>query len=306
MRMRLQRLCSPLRLAIPASARMRGSARARKGQDRASREITIRFDFAGASEQSLSARERASFRADFCRELASLHTWLAHWRDPPRTLPVPELYVLVSDGYKISRALVPAWERRSGVLEFPSWRVVSGKAAILHELTHVHLPNGNRFLAEGLATYLQALLGGNPAFPNFGRPLHGLARDGLLEIVSGKPGALASIGLAELDATPTPNPLALAAAHQRYERQADVQAVIYAIVGSFVEFLIESRGLERFQRLYHATPLSPGRLEAGAPERWSEIYSRTLADLETEWKSLIVGRHRHETSNGRARTHRLA
>lgn len=306
MRMRLQRLCSPLLLAIPASARMQWSARARKGKDRASREITIRFDFAGASEQNLSWRERASFRADFRRELASLQTWLARWQDPPVTLPIPELHVLVSDGYKISRALVPAWERRSGVLEFPSWRVVSGKAAILHELTHVYLPNGNRFLAEGLATYLQARLGGNPAFPNFGRPLHGLARDALLEIVSGKAEALASTHLAELDATPTPNPLTLAAARQRYERQADIQAAIYAIVGSFVEFLIESQGLERFQKLYRATPLIPGRLEAGAAGRWPEIYGRTLADLEAEWKSLILGMHRRETPNEQARSRRLA
>lgn len=306
MRMLLQRLCSPLRLAIPASARMQWSARARKGRDRASREITIRFDFAGASEQNLSPSERASFCADFRRELASLHAWLAHWQDLPTTLPISGLHVLVSDDYKISRALVPAWERRSGVLEFPSWRVVSGKAAILHELTHVYLPNGNRFLAEGLATYLQALLGGNPAFPNFGRPLHGLARDGLLEIVSGKADALASVQLAGLDATPTPNPLALAAARQRHERQADVQATIYAIVGSFVEFLIESQGLARFQRLYCATPLTPGRLEAGLPERWSEIYGRRLADLEAEWKSLIVGMHRRGTPNGQARARRLA
>jgi hypothetical protein len=214
--------------------------------------------------------------------------------------------VLVSDAYKISRALVPAWERRSGVLEFPSWRVVSRKAAILHELAHVYLPNGNRFLAEGLATYLQALLGGNPAFPNFGRSLHGLARDSLLEIVSGKTDALASVQLAELDATPTPNPLALAAARRRYERQADIQAAIYAIVGSFVEFLIESQGLERFQKLYRTTPLIPGRLGAGAVERWFEIYGRTLADLEAEWKSLIVGTRRPEAPNGRTRTRRLA
>jgi hypothetical protein len=303
--MLLQRLCSPLRLAIPAPARMQWSARARKGEDRASQEIAIRFDFAGASAQNLSLSERESFRADFRRELASLQTWLARWQDP-LTTPIPELHVLVSDAYKISRALVPAWERRSGVLEFPSWRVVSRKAAILHELSHVYLPNGNRFLAEGLATYLQALLGGNPAFPNFGRSLHGLARDSLLEIVSGKTDALASVQLAELDATPTPNPLALAAARRRYERQADIQAAIYAVVGSFVEFLIESQGLERFQKLYRTTPLIPGRLGAGAVERWSEIYGRTLADLEAEWKSLIVGMRQPEAPNGRTRPRRLA
>ncbi len=41
-------------------------------------------------------------------------------------------------------------------MEFPAWRVNAGKAAILHELAHVFFPNGNRFLAEGLAVYLQA------------------------------------------------------------------------------------------------------------------------------------------------------
>jgi len=304
--MRLQRLCSPLRLAIPASARMRWLARARSDKHRATPEITIRFDFQGTSEQSLSAGERASFCAAFRRELTSLRTWLANWQDPPDELSVPTLQVLVSDGYKISRALVPAWERRSGVLEFPTSRVVSGKAAILHELTHVYLPNGNRFLAEGLATYLQARLGGNPAFPDFGRPLHGLARDGLLEIASGKAEIFASVGLGELDATPTPNPLTLAAAGRRYRQQADIQAAIYAIVGSFVEFLIAAQGLERFQRLYRATPLTPGRLEAGATERWSEIYGRSLADLEADWKSLIVGEHRHGGPNAQARARRLA
>ncbi len=32
-------------------------------------------------------------------------------------------------------------------------------------------------LAEGLAVYLQAEIGRNPAFPNFGWPLHALARE---------------------------------------------------------------------------------------------------------------------------------
>jgi len=98
-------------------------------------------------------------------------------------------------------------------MEFPSWRVASRKAAIAHELVHVFFPSGNRFLAEGLAVYLQAEIGGNPAFPNFGRPLHELARKLLREMIPsfspGHPDSLAQLHLADLDAIATPSPLEL-------------------------------------------------------------------------------------------------
>ena len=64
-------------------------------------------------------------------------------------------------------------------MEFPAWRVEARKAAIAHELVHVFYPNANRFLAEGFAVYLQDEIGGNPAFPNFGRPLHALVLERL-------------------------------------------------------------------------------------------------------------------------------
>jgi hypothetical protein len=90
---------------------------------------------------------------------------------------VPELRVVVSDQYQISKSLVPAWSGRAGQMEFPSRRVIAREAAIAHELIHVFFPNGNRFLAEGLAVYVQTAIGGNPAFPNFGKPLHELVRE---------------------------------------------------------------------------------------------------------------------------------
>ena len=56
-------------------------------------------------------------------------------------------------------------------MEFPAWRVLARKAAILHELVHVFFPSGNRFLAEGLAVHLQAEIGGNPVTRSSGRRL---------------------------------------------------------------------------------------------------------------------------------------
>ena len=286
----LQWLDPPLPVDIPAPARMVGCACASLGRTNSedAEESAIRFDFDLRDTKSLSSVQRASFRSDFHREMTTIRAWLAQ-QGPWSSLPSFELSVRISDAFKISRALVPAWEGHRGAMEFPAWRVAAGKAAILHELVHLYLPNGNRFLAEGLATYLQACLGGNSAFPNFGRPLHDVARDCLIEIAGESATALDSVQLVELDATPTPNPMTLTSARRRYAKEGAFQSACYAIAGSFVEFLIEIEGLERFQRLYERSPLVPGRLAAGPPERWSEIYGCPLAMLEAAWKSRLIG-----------------
>jgi hypothetical protein len=36
------------------------------------------------------------------------------------------------------------------------------------------------------------------------------------------------------------------------------------------------------------TPLVPFERDAGSPDRWIEVYGLSLADLEAQWKSLIV------------------
>jgi hypothetical protein len=258
-------------------------------QDRGETAISVSFD-AGVVRDDASPAEQETFAAEFKRELARVMSWFVRENWTPSLLP--DLQVFVSGDYKISRALVPAWEGRRGRIEFPAWRVSTGKAAIVHELTHVYFPNGNRFLAEGFAIYLQAELGGNLAFPNFGRPLHDLARDHLQEMAPGflsdGVAALTDSLLAELDAIPTPNPLALKAAVRCYDSEPRVQAAIYAIAGSFVQFLIEAHGLVKFRALYLDTPLFAGRLEAGRPTRWMRVYDHSLAALEAEWKSLIA------------------
>jgi hypothetical protein len=119
--------------------------------------------------------EQDCFKEDFARELERLEQWSAEhdWLSFKRA--VPNLTVVVSERFNISKSLVPAWNGWAGHMEFPARRVLASKAAVLHELVHVFFPSGNRFLAEGLAVHLQAEIGGNPAFPNFGAPLHALA-----------------------------------------------------------------------------------------------------------------------------------
>ena len=121
----------------------------------------VTFTYEPGSEGSVDARltpaKRREFEADFCRHLALAQSWAAEERFAAATST--ELRVIVSNAFKISKSLVPAWYGSYGRMEFPAWRVVARQAAIAHELAHVFSPNGNRLLAEGLAVHLQDQIG---------------------------------------------------------------------------------------------------------------------------------------------------
>lgn len=179
-------------------------------------------------------------------------------------------WVEVSLRHRISMALIPAWRGEHGKMVFPVHRVNEKQAAIIHEMVHVYAPNQNRFLAEGLAVYLHHKLGGNPAFPNFGRNLSGLT-DGVF------PG----LGLAELDAISTPRRLELSG---RIDEKS-----AYIVAGSFVGFLIENYGVEKFKGLYALSPLQPRQRlrDTNREERnyhYASIFTKNLGSLEREWR----------------------
>jgi hypothetical protein len=252
--------------------------------------IDFRSERSSESGQSLSPGKQREFKSDFRREAARLKDWADRQNWPESS--VGELRVVVSDQYKISKSLVPAWSGCTGHMEFPAWRVMSRKAAIMHELVHVFFPNANRFLAEGLAVYLQAAIGENPAFPNFGTPLHENARERLREMTPLNSRAdrpdLTQIHLAELDAIATPSPLTLRVGDDFYGEDRRGQAFVYSIAGSFVQFLVETRRMGKFRAIYERTPLIPLAHNGGSPDRWHDVYRATLADLEREWKLMIV------------------
>lgn len=172
--------------------------------------------------------------------------WGPTWTDVIR--------IRVDDKFRVSRSLVPGYLGNRGFMEMPLRRVTRNDGALLHEIVHVYAPHDNRFLAEGLAVYLQAKLGGNRAFPNDGDPLAKVARGDLPS----------SEVMARLEAVRTPVPLG---------RVMDERAA-YVLAGSFVEHLIEKRGLDRFKVLY----------ESGSYET---AYGRTFAALEREWRGAL-------------------
>jgi len=252
---------------------------------------TFNFDdkVAGVAYLSLSPAQQETFKAHFWNELANLTKWSAqeHWFPPaPR-----DLEIVVSDQYKISRSLSFAAIGQSGRMEFPAWKVVAGEAAIMHELVHVYFPNGNRLLAEGLAVYLQAKIGGNPAFPTFESPLHEVVcervRKMVPEFASGNRDGLAKIRIADLDRISTPSPLRLRLGLNLYHPDDFGYAHTYPIAGSFVQFLIETYGMGKFRTLFASTPLHPFERNPGSPQRWAEVYGVPFNELEAEWKSQL-------------------
>jgi hypothetical protein len=268
------------------------------GRDHLDGFATFNFDgkAGGVAYPSLSPAQQDGFKADFARELAGLNAW-STWERWLPFLPAANLQIFVSDEYKISKSLLPAAIGQKGRMEFPAWKVVAGEAAIMHELVHAYFPNGNRLLAEGLAVYLQAAIGGNPAFPNFGQPLHEMARDLLRKMVPefacGLPQTLEKIRIVDLDKIATPSPLRLRVGLNLYEVDAFGQAHIYPIAGSFVQFLVEAYGMEKFRSLFLRTPLQPFERNPGSSNRWSEVYGVALNDIAEQWKSKMAERAPH-------------
>ena len=172
--------------------------------------------------------------------------WGATWKEAIR--------IHVDASYRISRALVPGHFGNRGFVEMPLRVVQSQNGALLHEIVHVYAPNGNRFLAEGLAVYLHQQLAGNRAFPNFGRNLDAEALGWLPRLES----------LERLNDVRTPTPLGSVLS----ERGA------YVIAGSFVGFLIGKYGLPDFRNLYGT----------GA---YDIVYAKSLPALEQEWRATL-------------------
>jgi hypothetical protein len=275
-----------------------------------------RFDFGGRfgddSFPSVSPAQQEKFRADFLEQLARVHKWLSPDDAPllpPRInagpyQPRSDFNIFVSEVYDKSKALVPAWLGQRGWIEFPAHRVVAGQASIAHEIVHVLYPNGNRMLAEGLAVYLQhKLFGDIPVYPNFGDHLESLVADYLfMEFPKRTAYALWNMDLEGLERISTPDELSL-----RIGRDPPIggtpdnpdppaEKFLYAVAGSFVEFLIENPGnighnvltLDNFRAIYQSTPLRPLERDSGATDRWQKCYQgKSFKQLNLLWKTYM-------------------
>jgi hypothetical protein len=219
-------------LAAQCAPMLRGTL-ACEGVEVDSRELTVA---AADAYCRYAVRERQKMEA----------YWGPTWRATIR--------IHVSSEYRISRALVPAFQGNRGFVEMPSRRVGDGTGALLHEIVHIYAPHRNRFLAEGLAVYLHAKLAGNPAFPNFGEDLGRLAARDMPGVET----------LHALNVVRTPQPLGAVLDEK----------TAYVLAGSFVGFLIERHGLDAFRRLYDTGD-------------YVSAYAKSFGDLETEWRTSV-------------------
>lgn len=132
--------------------------------------------------------------------------------------------------------------------------------AVTHEVTHVlavsaRRSDGNRFLDDGLAVFLQTELDELPAYPNFHQGLHIAAANAAMER-----GGLIALDKTEATRRKPPNGVDL--------RMAYLQQ------GSFTQFLLESYGLEAYLSYYY------GQAAEAA-------FGRPLPELDAAWRLLI-------------------
>jgi hypothetical protein len=223
---------------------------------------------AGCDTPDIDFTEMSPSALPFVREIPVAIQAVCEWWGPTYNGP---FHIVVNNVLRQSMALVPAWYGKIGYIFFPDSVVYlnrgqnRGRAATVHEVTHVFAPNANRFLAEGLAVYAHEYLKGPPAYPNFGADIKVLAR---------KYADKADIG--SLDNTATPTPL-------RFSSNKLEEREIYVVAGSFVGYLISEFGLSKFRELYALTPLIPGSRSAGDPKRWEEVYGLTIDRLASRW-----------------------
>src|SRR5215470_9051325 len=211
----------------------------------------LREPFTCEGVQVISQELTVTQAETYCRYAVRERQKVAEYWGPTWTALIR---IHVSSEYRISRALVPAYQGNRGFLEMPARRVGDGTSALLHEIVHIYAPHANRFLAEGLAVYLHTKLAGNPAFPNFGADLKRLAARDLPGVET----------VQALNGVRTPRPLGTVLDER----------IAYVLAGSFVGFLIERYGLPQFQSLYET-------------ESYETAFGKPFASLEGDWRSSL-------------------
>lgn len=210
------------------------------------------------SAPPLSGGDKRAFVETFEAELAKVCEWWGgDFAGPYR--------IEIEDSRGTSMALIPAWRGDRGQVIFRMRTIRLQRTPITHEIVHAIAPNANRFLAEGLASHAHDTLGGEPAFPNFGNDLHTRAKP-----------FVAEADMQALERLATPKRLQLPG--------LDAQGA-YLVAGSFVRFLIEAHGMEKFRDLYARTPLIVKGRNAGATGRWVEVYGMPFSALVTDWRN---------------------
>ena len=240
---------------------------------------TTSFDLKG-----LTLPEKKGFQKLFARENKTVLEFLdkAKFARPF----TGEIKVTVDDySPPVSMTLIPSWKGERGHMKFAASRVKEKRAAILHELTHLHAPNQSRYLAEGFAVYLEETIGRKNVYPTFGECSEcAMLRD---------PDAISSVKLEAFDKVSLGSHAQLGPKAAELGSQVGLDKAIpnepqreaysYLASGTFVKFLIRKYGLSKFRRLYETTPMTPGVVTPIDLDRYKPIYGKPLAKLQEEW-----------------------
>ncbi len=167
---------------------------------------------------------------------------------------------------------IPRADNRSYSIKIPASRIrgdapgpprIEGRGpAIAHEITHLLAPSSghpSRYLDEGLAVYVQEKFGeehGGRPYPTMGHDLHEETKRYAL-----RNGGYVSMRNVD---------------NLRRGGNRLVRSLAYLQEGSFVRFLIEKHGLQRFMSLY----------EGGL---YRTVYGKELREMEEEWHTFVSG-----------------
>jgi len=140
----------------------------------------------------------------------------------------------------------------------------TGTVAVAHEITHVVFRNYNSSsLSEGFACYCQEKFGKSPDYPGMGVGAHVYANLIYTMNSDGFEQLLPDIGLGVI----------------REDNYGTLQSAFYAYSYSFVTYLIDAYGIEKFVQLYQSTNLQDDYLN---------IYGKSIDDIKTAWRDTVV------------------
>jgi len=154
---------------------------------------------------------------------------------------------------------------RGGVVSLPIWHVRNKRAAIIHEVSHIiaRKHENNRFFSEGLAVFLQYKYGEDrSALEYYKEPLN--------------------FSLDDLVRKYRDNLISLSYLKNNNDVFKNIDEPLtrklpYTEAGSFIKFLYEVYGSQKFQDLYSSWTLN-----------YEKVYGKKFKDLETEWLIYVL------------------
>ncbi len=218
---------------------------------------TIVTDDLLITHDGVSEAEAQAFAQEAERAYKAVARYFGRAHERVISIRVGERYDVPTAYHSRSTIVVGANRIRGDAGGVGRWRNLG--PAIVHEITHLvagqsrGMPGG--FLDEGLAVFVQEKfkLPDDRSFPNMGRDVHE-------ETVrwSGQYGRLVK----------------LAETHQARWLAGGPRDLIYLEAGSFVRFLVETQGLQKFMGVYEG-------------QGYEAVYGRDLGALEKEWLEFL-------------------